>query len=70
MTTNKIIGQIDLIIVFVEITTDQNIKIIAVEDSEELNVLMEYKSVSINEEVRFPFKIPSGFEEIILEDAK
>ena len=29
MTTNKIIGQIDLIIVFVEITTDQNIKIIA-----------------------------------------
>ena len=48
----------------------QNIKIIAVEDSEELNVLMEYKSVSINEEVRFPFKIPSGFEEIILADAK
>jgi hypothetical protein len=44
----------------------QNIKIIAVEDSEELNVLLEYKSVSINEEVRFPFKIPSGFEEIIL----
>ena len=44
----------------------QNIKIIAVEDSEELNVLMEYKSVSVNEEVRFPFKIPSGFEEIIL----
>jgi hypothetical protein len=44
----------------------QNIKIIAVEDSEELHVLLEYKSVSINEEVRFPFKIPSGFEEIIL----
>lgn len=44
----------------------QNIKIIAVEDSEELNVLMEYKSVSVNEEVRFPFRIPSGFEEIIL----
>ncbi|WP_460220473.1 DUF4292 domain-containing protein [Psychroserpens sp. MEBiC05023] len=48
----------------------QNLKIIAVEDSEELNVVMEYKSVSINEDVRFPFKIPSGFEEIILEDAK
>ncbi|WP_040279651.1 DUF4292 domain-containing protein [Psychroserpens damuponensis] len=44
----------------------QNIKIIAVEDSEELNVIMEYKSVSVNEEVRFPFRIPSGFEEIIL----
>ncbi|WP_047549425.1 DUF4292 domain-containing protein [Psychroserpens sp. Hel_I_66] len=48
----------------------QNIKIIAVEDSEELNVMMEYKSVSINEEVRFPFNIPSGFDEIILDDAK
>lgn len=48
----------------------QNIKIIAVEDSEELNVVLEYKSVSINEDVRFPFKIPSGFKEIILEDAK
>nr|WP_321221238.1 DUF4292 domain-containing protein [uncultured Psychroserpens sp.] len=44
----------------------QTVKIIAVEDSEELNVLMEYKSVTVNEEVRFPFKIPSGFEEIIL----
>ncbi|WP_298899878.1 DUF4292 domain-containing protein [uncultured Psychroserpens sp.] len=48
----------------------QNMKIIAVEDSEELNVVMEYKSVSVNEDVRFPFKIPSGFDEIILEDAK
>ncbi|OUR98085.1 deoxyuridine 5'-triphosphate nucleotidohydrolase [Flavobacteriales bacterium 33_180_T64] len=47
----------------------QDIKIIAVEDSEELNVIMEYKSVSVNGEVRFPFKIPSGFDEIILEDA-
>nr|WP_321234028.1 DUF4292 domain-containing protein [uncultured Psychroserpens sp.] len=48
----------------------QNLKIIAVEGSEELNVVMEYKSVSVNEDVRFPFRIPSGFEEIILEDAK
>ena len=48
----------------------QNIRIIAVEDREELNVVLEYKSVSINEEVRFPFKIPSGFDEIILENAK
>lgn len=48
----------------------QNIKIIAVEDSEELNIIMEYKSVSINEDVRFPFRIPSGFEEIILDNAK
>ncbi|SDR76506.1 protein of unknown function [Formosa sp. Hel1_31_208] len=48
----------------------QNIKIIAVEDTEELNVVLEYKSVSVNEEVRFPFRIPSGFDEIILFDAK
>ncbi|MBR9913501.1 MAG: DUF4292 domain-containing protein [Algicola sp.] len=48
----------------------QNINIIAIEDSEELNVMMEYKSVSVNEDVRFPFKIPSGFEEIILDNAK
>ncbi len=43
----------------------QQIKIIAVEENEELNVLMEYKSVSINQEVRFPFKIPPGFKEIL-----
>ncbi|WP_299332651.1 DUF4292 domain-containing protein [uncultured Psychroserpens sp.] len=48
----------------------QNIKIIAVENSEELNVSLEYKSVSVNEDVRFPFRIPSGFDEIILDDAK
>lgn len=48
----------------------QNIKIIAVEDTEELNVVMEYRSVTINEDVRFPFRIPSGFKEIILSDAK
>lgn len=48
----------------------KNIKIIAVEDSEELNVIMEYKSVTVNEDVRFPFRIPSGFDEIILDNAK
>lgn len=48
----------------------KNIKIIAVEDNEELNVIMEYKSVSVNEEVRFPFRIPSGFEEIIIDNAE
>ncbi len=48
----------------------QNVKIIAVEDSEELNVVMEYKSVTVNEEVRFPFRIPSGFEEIVIENAE
>lgn len=43
----------------------QHIKIIAVEENEELKILMEYKSVSINQEVRFPFKIPSGYKEIL-----
>ena len=48
----------------------KDIKIIAVEDNDEVIIAMEYKSVSLNEEVRFPFKIPSGFKEIILDDAK
>ncbi len=46
----------------------QNLKIIAVEDSEELNIKLEYRSVSINEGLRFPFNIPSGFEEITFDD--
>ncbi len=48
-------------------TLPKDIKIIAVEDNEEVIIAMEYKSVSINEAVRFPFKIPSGFKEIVLE---
>ena len=48
----------------------QNLKIIAVEEDEELIIEMEYKSVSVNEEVRFPFIIPSGFDEITFDDAK
>ena len=47
----------------------KDIKIIAVENNDEVIIAMEYKSVSLNEEVRFPFKIPSGFKEIILDDA-
>ncbi|MBT8303257.1 MAG: DUF4292 domain-containing protein, partial [Bacteroidia bacterium] len=27
---------------------------------------MEYRSVSLNEELRFPFRIPSGYDEIII----
>ena len=42
----------------------QNIKVIAVEDTEETIINMEFKSVSLNNELRFPFRIPSGFEEI------
>lgn len=42
----------------------KNIKIIAVEDNNEAQIAMEIKSVSLNGDVRFPFKIPSGFKEI------
>ncbi|MEY8849415.1 DUF4292 domain-containing protein [Psychroserpens sp. XS_ASV72] len=46
----------------------KDIKIIAVENNEEVIIAMEYKSVSLNQDVRFPFKIPSGFKEIVLDD--
>lgn len=42
----------------------KNIRIIATEDSEQVAITLEFKSVSLNDEVRFPFKIPKGFEEI------
>lgn len=45
-----------------------NLKIIAVEDTYEVSIALEYKSVTLNEEVRFPFSIPSGFKEIMIDD--
>lgn len=42
----------------------QNIRIIAVDDTDEVAITMEFKSVSLNNEVRFPFNIPSGYKEI------
>ncbi|WP_299223669.1 DUF4292 domain-containing protein [uncultured Psychroserpens sp.] len=48
----------------------KNIKIIAVENTDEAIIEMEYKSVSLNQDMRFPFKIPSSFKEIILENAE
>ncbi|MGZ0015502.1 DUF4292 domain-containing protein [Yeosuana sp. AK3] len=44
----------------------ENIKIMAVEEAEELVLEMTFKAVSLNEDLRFPFKIPSGFKEIKL----
>jgi len=44
----------------------QNIRIIAQDGGEEVAITMEFKSVSLNGEVRFPFKIPKGYEEIII----
>ena len=44
----------------------QHIRIIAVDDTDQVAITMEFKSVSLNEDVRFPFKIPSGYKEIII----
>jgi len=48
----------------------ENLKIIAVEDTEEVIIEMEYRSVTLNEELRFPFKIPTGFKEIKIANAE
>ncbi|MEZ4801620.1 MAG: DUF4292 domain-containing protein [Gelidibacter sp.] len=40
------------------------IHIVAVEDNSEVKIDLEYKSVTLDEEVRFPFEIPSGYKEI------
>lgn len=45
-------------------TLPQSIKIIAVEGIDETIINLEYKSVALNEDVRFPFRIPSGYKEI------
>ncbi len=45
-----------------------NMKVIAVEDTEEVSIALEYRSVTLNEDVRFPFTIPSGFKEIKIDD--
>ena len=44
----------------------KDIRIIAVEESEEVAIAIEFKSVALNEAVRFPFKIPSGYKEIVI----
>ncbi len=43
-----------------------HVKVIALEGTEEIIAELEFKSVSLNEDVRFPFKIPSGFKKIEL----
>lgn len=44
----------------------QSIRVIAVEAEDETIIDMELKGVTLNEDLRFPFKIPSGFEEIVI----
>jgi hypothetical protein len=38
--------------------------IVAVELNDEVKIDLEFKSMTINEEIRFPFDIPSGYKEI------
>lgn len=45
----------------------ENIRIIAVEKNNEIIIDLDFKAISLNGDVRFPFNIPSGFEEIELE---
>ncbi|WP_242092343.1 DUF4292 domain-containing protein [Aestuariivivens sediminicola] len=47
-------------------TLPERIKVIALEEDEELKVGLEYRGVSLNADLRFPFKIPSGYDEIKL----
>ena len=44
----------------------EHIKIIAVEATKETNIELEFKNVTLNENLNFPYKIPSGFKEIKL----
>jgi hypothetical protein len=44
----------------------EKVKVIAVEANEELIIGLEFKNITLNEELRFPFRIPSGFKEIKL----
>ena len=44
----------------------KHIRIIAVENADEVAITMDFKSTSLNGEVRFPFKIPSGYKEIVI----
>lgn len=45
-------------------TLPHRIKIIAVESLDETIIDLEFKSVQLNEKIRFPFRIPSGYNEI------
>ncbi|GAA4309873.1 DUF4292 domain-containing protein [Pontixanthobacter gangjinensis] len=48
------------------LTFPENIRIIANEGGSSTNIDLTYRSLSFNEELSFPFDIPSGYEEISL----
>ena len=45
----------------------EHIAVHAVEGSEETIIDLDFKSVKLNEKLTFPFKIPSGYDQIVLE---
>ncbi|WP_053976470.1 DUF4292 domain-containing protein [Mangrovimonas xylaniphaga] len=47
----------------------EKVHINAVEGNDGVTIDLEYKSVTFNEELRFPFKIPKGFKEIVIDEA-
>ena len=42
----------------------EEVKVIAVETNEETIINLEFRSVTLNEDLRFPYNIPSGFKKI------
>lgn len=47
-------------------TLPERIKVIAVEANNETIIDLEFKNITLNEDLGFPYKIPSGFKEIKL----
>lgn len=45
----------------------EEIEILANQDNDQAVIKLEMKSVSLNEDLRFPFRIPKGFKEIVLQ---
>ena len=44
----------------------KEMRIIAVENTDQVTIAIDYKSINLNDDLRFPFKIPSGYDEIII----
>ena len=44
-----------------------DVKVTVVEKTTETQVAINFRNVSLNQELRFPFKIPESYKEIILE---
>ncbi|WP_452225514.1 DUF4292 domain-containing protein [Lacinutrix chionoecetis] len=44
----------------------ESIKVIALENDDQLQIDLELKGIELDENLRFPFTIPSGYDEIIL----